>query len=147
MDFFSSMRVSASGLDAQTKRLNTISSNIANAETTRVAGPGSGPYRKKDPLVAAETDRENFGEILTNQMDEAVQGVRVQDVVEDSRPPRMVYNPSHPDANQDGYVAMPNVNTVEEMANMISAQRSYEANVTAMGAAKAMAQKALEIGR
>ena len=147
MDFFSSMRVSASGLDAQTKRLNTISSNIANAETTRTAGPGSGPYRKKDPLVAAETDRENFGEILTNQMDEAVQGVRVQDVVEDTRPPRMVYNPSHPDANQDGYVAMPNVNTVEEMANMISAQRSYEANVTAMGAAKAMAQKALEIGR
>jgi flagellar basal-body rod protein FlgC len=147
MDFFSSMRVSATGLDAQTKRMNTISSNIANAETTRTAGPGSGPYRKKDPLISAETDRENFGEILANQMDEAVQGVRVQEIVEDTRPPRMVYNPSHPDANVDGYVAMPNVNTVEEMANMISAQRSYEANVTAMGAAKSMAQKALEIGR
>jgi flagellar basal-body rod protein FlgC len=147
MDFFSSMRVSASGLDAQTKRMNTISSNIANAETTRTAGPGSGPYRKKDPLIAAETDRENFGEILSNELDESVQGVRVQEIVEDTKPPRMVYNPSHPDANPDGYVAMPNVNTVEEMANMISAQRSYEANVTAMGAAKAMAQKALEIGR
>jgi flagellar basal-body rod protein FlgC len=147
MDFFSSMRVSASGLDAQTKRMNTISSNIANAETTRVGGPGSGPYRKKDPLIAAQTDRESFGEILANELDEHVQGVQVQEIIEDTRPPRMVYNPSHPDANPDGYVAMPNVNTVEEMANMISAQRSYEANVTAMNAAKAMIQKALEIGR
>jgi flagellar basal-body rod protein FlgC len=147
MDLFSSMRVSATGLDAQTKRMNTISSNIANAETTRTNGPGSGPYRRKDPLVAAETDRENFGEILDNQLDEHVQGVRVQDIVEDQRPPRMVYNPSHPDADANGMVAMPNVNTVEEMANMISAQRSYEANVTAMNAAKAMAAKGLEIGR
>ena len=71
----------------------------------------------------------------------------MQDIVEDSRPPRMVYNPSHPDADPNGMVAMPNVNTVEEMANMISAQRSYEANVTAMNAAKAMAAKGLEIGR
>jgi flagellar basal-body rod protein FlgC len=147
MDLFSSMRVSASGLDAQTKRMNTISSNLANAETTRTNGPGSGPYRRKDPLIASETDRESFGEILDNQLDEHVQGVRVQDIVEDSRPPRMVYNPSHPDADANGMVAMPNVNTVEEMANMISAQRSYEANVTAMNAAKAMAAKGLEIGR
>jgi flagellar basal-body rod protein FlgC len=148
MDLFSSMRVSATGLDAQTKRMNTISSNLANAETTRTNGPGSGPYKRKDPLVAAETDRESFGEILENQLDEHVQGVRVQGIVEDTRPPRMVYNPSHPDADpQTGMVAMPNVNTVEEMANMISAQRSYEANVTAMNAAKSMANKALEIGR
>ena len=147
MDFFSSMRVSASGLEAQTKRMNTISSNIANAETTRTNGPGSGPYRKKDAHLSAETDRENFSEILQTQMDEQIQGVRVQELAEDTRPPRMVYNPSHPDANGEGYVAMPNVNTVEEMANMISAQRSYEANVTALNAAKSMAQKALEIGR
>src|SRR5271170_1931427 len=133
MDFFSSMRVSATGQDAQMKRMNTISSNIANAET---AG-----YRKKDPLMAAETDRESFGEILQNQLDENVQGVAVQDIVEDQRAPRMVYNPTHPQANADGYVAMPNINPVEEMANMISAQRSYEANVTAMNSAKAMAQK------
>ena len=139
MDLFSSMRVSATGLDAQTKRMNTISSNIANAET---AG-----YKKKDPLMAAETDRENFGEILQNELDENVQGVRVQDIVEDQRPPRMVYDPGNPKANQEGYVELPNVNTVEEMANMISAQRAYEADVTAMNAAKAMAQKALEIGR
>ncbi|MDR3606752.1 MAG: flagellar basal body rod protein FlgC [Oligoflexia bacterium] len=139
MDFFSSMRVSATGLDAQTKRMNEISSNIANAESVG--------YRKKDAVFAAETDRESFGEILQNQLDEQVQGVRVTDIHEDEKTPRMVYNPSHPQANADGYVAMPNVNTVEEMANMISAQRSYEANVTAMNAAKSMAQKALEIGR
>ena len=145
MDFFSSMRVSASGLDAQTKRMNTISSNIANAETTRTAQ--GGPYRKKDPVFAAQTDRESFGEILQNELDENVQAVQVVDIAEDERGPRMVYNPGHPDANGEGYVAMPNVNPVEEMANMISAQRSYEANVTAMGAAKSMAQKALEIGR
>jgi flagellar basal-body rod protein FlgC len=139
MDLFSSMRVSATGLDAQTKRMNTISSNLANAETVG--------YKKKDPLLAAETDRESFGEILDNALDENVQGVRVQDIVEDEKPPRMVYNPTHPQADANGMVALPNVNTVEEMANMISAQRSYEADVTAMNAAKSMAQKALEIGR
>ncbi len=146
MDFFSSMRVSASGLDAQMKRMNVISSNIANAETAQAAD-GSGPYRKQEAVLAAETDRESFGEILQNQMDNNVQGVRVTEIQKDERAPRMVYNPSHPQANAEGYVAMPNVNTVEEMANMISAQRSYEANVTAMNAAKAMAAKALEIGR
>jgi flagellar basal-body rod protein FlgC len=138
MDLFSSMRVSATGLDAQTKRMNTISSNLANAETVG--------YHKKEPLMAAETDRESFGEILQNELDENVQGVRVQEIIEDPGV-RMVYNPNHPQANSEGYVAMPKVNTVEEMANMISAQRSYEANVTAMNAAKQMAQKALEIGK
>ncbi len=147
MDFFSSMRVSASGLDAQTKRMNTISSNIANSETTRGAGPNGGPYRRKDPVLAAQADRESFGEILQYTIDEQVQGVQVVEVAEDKQPPRVVYNPKHPDANAEGYVAMPNVNPVEEMANMISAQRSYEANVTALSAAKQMAQKALEIGR
>jgi flagellar basal-body rod protein FlgC len=146
MDFFSSMRVSASGLDAQTKRMNAISSNIANAETTRSAD-GKGPYRRKDPVFQAQTDREAFGEILKNAIDEEIQGVQVVDIQEDHTAPRMVFNPNHPDANLEGYVGMPNVSPVQEMANMISAQRSYEANVTAMGAAKSMAQKALEIGR
>ncbi|MBI4925146.1 MAG: flagellar basal body rod protein FlgC [Bdellovibrio sp.] len=145
MDFFSSMRVSASGLEAQTKRMNTVSSNIANAETTQT--PEGGPYKRKDPVFTATTDRESFGEILQNKLDEEIQGVVVEDIVKDERPPRMVYNPSHPQANEEGYVAMPNINPVEEMANMISAQRSYEANVTAMNAAKSMAQKALEIGK
>lgn len=139
------MRVSASGLDAQMKRMNTISSNIANAETTRVEGQ-EGPYKRKDPVFEAQADRESFGEILDNKLDENIQRVQVTEIKEDDKV-RYVYNPQHPDANKDGYVAMPNVNPVAEMANMISAQRSYEANVTAMGAAKSMAQKALEIGR
>lgn len=145
MDFFSAMRVSASGLEAQTRRMNTISSNIANAETTQTEE--GGPYKRKDPVFTAVTDKESFGEILNNQLDQQVQGVVVEDIHEDTAPPRLVYNPSHPDANDEGYVAMPNVNTVEEMANMISAQRSYEANVTAMNAAKSMAMKGLEIGK
>lgn len=145
MDIFSSMRISASGLKAQESRMNAISSNLANAETTRTEE--GGPYRRKDAVLAAETDRESFGEILANELDHHAQGVRVIEVAQDERPPRMVYNPTHPDANPDGYVAMPNVNPFEETANMISAQRSYEANVTAINAAKGMAAKALEIGR
>ena len=146
MDLFSSMRVSATGLEAQSRRLNTISSNIANAESPENAD-GTGPYRKKDVVLQSETDRESFGEILKNNLHEHVQGVRVAEVIEDERPSRLVYNPSHPKANADGSVEMPNVNVSEEMANMISAQRSYEATVTTLNAAKQMAQKALEIGR
>ncbi len=138
-DFFSSMRVSATGLDAQMKRMNTISSNIANAET---AG-----YKRKDPEFSATADRESFGDILQDKVDEATQGVLVTDIREDTKPQRMVYKPDDPRANEEGYVEMPNVNPVQEMADMISAQRSYEANVTAIGAATQMANKALELGR
>jgi flagellar basal-body rod protein FlgC len=138
-DFFSSMRVSASGLDAQMKRMNTISSNIANAE--------SQGYKRKDVELTATPDRESFGEILQNKVDENTQGVLVTDVREDTKPQRLVYKPDDPNANADGYIEMPNVNPVQEMANMISAQRSYEANVTAIGAATQMANKALELGR
>lgn len=143
MDFLSSLRISASGLAAQEKRMETISSNLANAEST---GP-NGPYKRKDPVFAAVTEREHFGEILKNEMDEHAQGVLVTEVAEDTRPPRLVYNPSHPHARPDGYVEMPNVNQVEEMANMVAAQRSYEANITAINSAKAMAIKALDIGK
>ena len=139
MDFLSSLRISASGLNAQQTRMNTISSNIANAET---AG-----YKRKDAVTTATTDRVNFGEILQNKLDEHAQGVVVEDIVEDERPARLVYNPTHPHARGDGYVEMPNVNVVEEMANMINATRSYEANITAMNAAKSMALKALDIGK
>lgn len=145
MDFFSSMRISASGLTAQQTRMNTISSNLANAETTQTAE--GGPYRRQDPVFTAQTDREHFGEILKSELDENAQGVQVTEIHRDERPPRLVYNPKHPHANADGYVAMPNINPVEEMANMISATRSYEANVTAFNAAKGMAMKALEIGK
>lgn len=139
MDVFSSMRVSASGMEAQTKRMNTVSSNIANAETVG--------YKRKDPEFQATADRESFGEILKDKLDESVQGVVVTGIKEDERAPRMVYDPNHPQANEEGMVEMPNVNPVQEMANMISAQRSYEANATAISAATQMANKALELGR
>lgn len=145
MDFFSSMRISATGMGAQQTRMNTISSNLANAETAQTEE--GGPYKRQDPIFTATPDRESFDEILTGKLDEKAQGVLVTEVHQDERAPRMVYNPKHPLANQDGYVAMPNVNPVEEMANMISAQRSYEANVSAMNTAKAMANKALDIGK
>lgn len=143
MDFFSSMRISGTALNAQQKRITTISSNIANAETTSAEGP----YRRKDVVFKAIPDRKHFGEILTNEMDEKVKGVLVEDIVEDTKPPRLVYKPNHPHARPDGYVEMPNINVVTEMANMIQASRSYEANIKAMNAAKAMAMRALEIGK
>lgn len=139
MDLLSSMRISATGLAAQTTRMNTISSNIANAE--------SPDYKRKDPVFQANTDREHFGEILKNKMDEQAQGVLVTEIAEDTRPPRLVYNPTHPQARPDGYIEMPNVNVVEETANMMAATRAYEANITAINAAKAMALKALDIGK
>jgi len=139
MDLLSSMRISASGLGAQEVRMNTISSNIANAET-----PG---YKRKDPVFQTNTDREHFGEILKNRLDEHAQGVLVTEVAEDQTPPRLQYDPRHPMARPDGYVEMPNVNVVQETANMLSASRAYEANITAINAAKAMALKALDIGK
>lgn len=139
MDLLSSMRISATGLAAQDIRMNTISSNIANAET---AG-----YKRKDAVFAATTDREHFGEILKNQMDEQAQGVLVTEVAEDQAPPRLQWAPNHPNARPDGYVEMPNVNVVQETANMLTASRAYEANITAINAAKAMALKALDIGK
>lgn len=145
MDFFSSMRISASGMNAQQTRMNTISSNLANADST--ASEAGGPYKRRDPVFTATTDRESFGEILADELEENAQGVLVTEVQEDEKAPRMVYNPKHPHANAQGYVAMPNVNSVEEMANMISASRSYEANVTALNAAKGMAMRALDIGK
>jgi len=145
MDFFSSMRISATGMNAQQTRMNSISSNLANAETTRAED--GGPYKRQDAVFSAQADRENFGEVLAGKLDEHAQGVQVTEIHQDQRPARMVYNPKHPDANAEGYVAMPNVNPVEEMANMISAQRSYEANVTALNAAKGMAMRALDIGK
>ncbi len=139
------MRISASGLNAQQTRMNTISSNLANAETA--ATEEGGPYRRQDPIFKAEPYRDSFGEILSGELDENAQQVQVTEVHRDERPARLVYNPKHPLANVEGYVAMPNVNPVEEMANMISAQRSYEANATALQAAKSMAMRAIELGK
>jgi flagellar basal-body rod protein FlgC len=145
MDFSTGMRVSASGLTAQRMRMNTISSNIANVNTTRT--PEGGPYRRKDVVFEAMPDAKNFGEILTSAPDQRTQRVQVTDVLVDRKAPQLKYEPDHPDANEEGYVAYPNINLMEEMTNMIQATRSYEANVSAMQATKDMAMSALEIGR
>lgn len=145
MDFATSLRISGSGLSAQRTRLNTISSNIANVNTTRT--PEGGPYRRKDVVFEAMPDARNFGELVTSSPDDRFQRVQVTDVLVDRRAPLMKYDPDHVDANPEGYVAYPNINLMEEMANMIQATRSYEANVSALQASKDMALTALEIGR
>ncbi len=143
MDIFTSFDIAASGLRAQTTRLNTISANLANSETT--ATPEGGPYKKKS--VVFQTENVPFNQHLATSMQEHAQGVKVARIIEDNSPPQRVYDPSHPDAKEDGYVEMPNVSVIKEMVDMMSATRSYEANTTTIKSAKRMAMKALEIGR
>lgn len=145
MDFFNSLYVSASGLTAQRIRMNVIASNLANVQTTRT--PDGGPYKRRDVVFAAIPRPSSFQEFLRNALDDGVAEVRVVEIVTDGGTPKMLYAPNHPDADVSGYVAMPNISVIEEMVNMLSATRSYEANVTAIQAAKGMALKALEIGR
>lgn len=145
MDFFSSMNVSASALSAERTRMNLISGNLANANTTRT--PEGGPYKRKDAVFSAVPLDKTFDRTLDGAAGPQVRQVQVSQIVEDQNPPRTMYDPSHPDANPQGYVAMPNVNVIEEMADMLTASRAYEANVTAVQAAKSMALKTLEISK
>ncbi|MFN7729559.1 MAG: flagellar basal body rod protein FlgC [Bdellovibrio sp.] len=145
-DFLSGFRVSSSGMTAQRMRMNTISSNIANINTTRT--PEGGPYRRKDIVFESMPDARNFGEIIGSADPKAnVQRVQVTDIISDTKAPLMKYEPDHPDSNEDGYVAYPNINLMEEMTNMIQATRAYEANVSSLQSAKDMALSSLEIGR
>ncbi|MEZ4224509.1 MAG: flagellar basal body rod protein FlgC [Polyangiaceae bacterium] len=139
---FSAMEVAASGLSAQRVRMNTIAGNLANARTTRTAE--GGPYRRIDPLFEAVGLDQTRGEFAA---DRGVSKVRVARLVADDRPGQMVYEPGHPDANAEGYVEYPNVNAVEEMVNMITASRAYEAGITSIDSIKQMARSAIEIGR
>lgn len=143
MDILNTFQISGSALRAQSQRLNTISSNLANVETTST--PEGGPYKKKS--VYFQSAPLSFKEELDGKMKNSMQGVAVTKIVEDNTAPRKVYNPSHPDAKEDGYVEMPNISVLEEMVDMMSATRSYQANVTSIKSAKRMALKALEIGR
>ena len=145
MDFSKAMSVSSSGLSAQRQRMNTISSNIANINTTQT--PEGGPYRRKDIVFEAIPEAKTFGEILHTNPARNIQRVQVTDIVVDRKAPLMKYEPDHSDANDQGYVAYPNINLMEEMTNMIQATRSYEANISAMQASKDMAISALNIGR
>lgn len=143
MDFLTSLHISSTGLAAQRTRMNIISMNLANADTTRTEK--GGPYRRKF-VVMESAPVKDFDAILADQS-KSVSGVQVTGIVEDKTPFRQVYNPSHPDANDSGFVEMPNINLITEMTNMMIARRSYEANITAINAAKGMALKALEIGK
>lgn len=142
MDIFTTFDIAASGLKAQRTRLNTISSNMANAETTST--PEGGPYKKKS--VVFQSEPVSFKNQLRQSLNNQAEGVKVTKIIEDNEPPQQIYNPSHPDANEDGYVGMPNVSILKEMVDMMSATRSYEANTTVIKSAKRMAMKALEIG-
>lgn len=145
MDLLKSMKISSSGLSANRKRVEAISSNIANAQTTRTAE--GGPYRRKEVVFGSEPARDSFSDILEGEVDLDAQTVHATEVVNSNDPPILKYDPTHVDANEEGYVAMPNINVMKEMANMISAQRAYEANISALNTSKGMAMKALEIGR
>jgi len=138
------MMISSSALTAQRTRMNLIASNLANALTTRT--PEGGPYKRKDAMFAAmPMEKNSFSSILDKKSQPDANGVEVMEIMEDHNPPRLQYDPSHPDANQQGYVAYPNVNVIEEMTDMISATRSYEANVTASKASMSMQMKAMEL--
>jgi flagellar basal-body rod protein FlgC len=145
LDVFRTMDVISSALTAEKTRLNAITSNVANANSMHSVD-GKGPYRRKDIVLESVPLQNEFGEILDNSTNTHTE-VRVVEVREDQNEPRKVYNPSHPEADMGGYIYLPNVNPVEEMANMISAQRSYEANVNIFQTTKQMALKALEIGK
>jgi flagellar basal-body rod protein FlgC len=136
MDFFTSMEVSASGLSAERTRMNVAASNLANAQTTQAAG--GGPYKRRDVVVSSTQ---------IDGADPDIHGVQVSQITQDPSPPRMEYDPGHPQANAQGYVAYPNVNPVAEMVDMITASRAYEAGVTSMSTAVSMAERALGLGK
>ena len=149
MSIFHSINTSGSALTAQRVRMDVISSNMANMDTTRgeyVNGEWQ-PYRRK--MVVTQPQGSQFSSFLSKAMGSKVMsgGVKVTEITEDATPFELVYDPEHPDANNEGYVAMPNVDPLKEMVDLISSTRSYEANVTVMNASKGMLMKALEIGK
>ena len=147
MGLFGSLDISASALSAERLRMDVTAENLANAQSTRTAA--GGPYRRKEVVTEATGDS-GFASALASARQSGggpQGGVRVSGIVEDQTPNRLVYDPSHPDANAQGYVSMPNVNPVTEMVDLISASRSYEANVTAMQTSKQMFTKTLDLLR
>ncbi|MCP4752271.1 MAG: flagellar basal body rod protein FlgC [Proteobacteria bacterium] len=146
MSMLDSLEISSSGLSAQRLRMKVIASNIANVNTTRT--PGGGPYRRKDVILAALPSHKSFqDELISQEKDDGTRHVKVVGVAEDGRAPKLKYDPSHPDANEEGYVELPNIDMVEEITNMMVAKRSYEANIAAINATKNMIVRALDIGK
>ena len=145
MSLFTSLSVSASGMAAQRTRAELLTENLANAETTRT--PDGGPYRRKDVLFSAEPQVSPFSAVFQNQLTSEETGVQVTDIVEDTREPERRYLPGHPDADTNGYVAFPRINPAEDMVDLLSASRGYEANVSAMTAIKDMISKSIDLLR
>jgi flagellar basal-body rod protein FlgC len=149
MDINDTIAISVSALDAQRHRLNVIASNLANAQSTHT--DQGGPYKRRDVVFQAAPVVPKFsGTLLKAESDphaQAMQGVRVSRIVEDPKPGKAIHDPQHPDADAQGFVQMPNVNVMEEMVNMISASRAYEANVQTISTARTMWNRALDIGR
>ena len=143
MSLFQAMSVSSSSLSAERQRIETTVENLANARTTRT--PQGGPYRRRDVVFESVP----IGQSFEQAFDEASRpmGVRVAEIVVDNSPPAMVHDPGHPDANAEGFVALPNVNTVEEIVNMMAAARSFEANLTAVGMSRRLIERSIELGR
>lgn len=145
MSIFNSINISATALTAEKTRIDIIAKNMASANTTR--STGGMPYRRQ-MVIFEENKPTAFSEYLSKYTNKAEgRGVKISKIVEDESPFKLVYEPGHPDADENGYVKMPNVDMVKEMVDLISAQRSYDANITAMNASKSMLLKALEIGR
>ena len=141
MDFMTSFKICGSGLAAQRARMDVITSNLANVNSTRT--DEGGPYKKKSVALSAEAVDSPFDSAIKD----AIKTVRIEEVTEDPNAVKMTYDPSHPDADANGYVAMPDINIMTEMADMIMAARGYEACVTAFDATKSMTLKTLEMGR
>jgi flagellar basal-body rod protein FlgC len=145
MDFDSAMKISGSGLTAHRTWLNVLSSNLANMNTTK-ASDGK-PYQRRTLIYDTAPVNESFGSMLDNALDEELEKVQVTDIVPDGRDFQQVYDPNHPDADENGIVLMPNISPVEEMANLLNATRSYDANLAALNTAKQLALKTLDIGK
>jgi len=147
LNIFKSLGISASGLSAERLRMDVISANIANANVTKTAE--GGPYRRKVAILAPQSNSRSFKNVLQESLNNKApySGVRVVEIMDDTSPLKRVYDPEHPQASEDGYVEYPNVDVMKEMVELITATRSYEANVTAMNSTKSMILKTLEIGR
>lgn len=140
MSLFAALQVSASGMQAERMRAETLVENMANAETTRT--PQGGPYRRKDVVFSSELQESPFSAVFQNEL---ATGVAVSDITEDQSPPEMRYMPSHPDANAEGYVAFPKMNPATEMADLLNTARSYQANIAAMTAVKDMITNSISL--
>jgi flagellar basal-body rod protein FlgC len=143
MSLFSVLSISASGMAAQRSRAEVISENLANADTTRT--PDGGPYRRRDVVLQSQATSSPFAGMLAEQMGSGGSGVSVSDVLVDESEPLRRYSPGHPDADKDGYVAMPRINPTEEMVDLMGASRGYQANVAAFSAAKDMIHRSIDL--